>query len=91
VVEEAHAVQDVELAAQAVVQHLELAVVAEPMVEFLHPVRRSFLRAVAPGPVPFADAVPGSLTPGVSEVVLCELRCAGNSGMELLWDVGVLT
>jgi len=78
VVEEARAVQDVELAAQAVVQHPELAVVAEPAAEFLHPVRRPFLRAVAPEPVPFADAVPGSPTPGFLK--WCELRCAGNLG-----------
>jgi len=62
VVEEARAVQDVELAAQAIVQHPELAVVAEPVVEFFHLDGVHFLEPLLQGlfhsPMPFPARLP---------------------------------
>lgn len=90
-VEEACAVEHVEFVAEVVVRHPELAVVAEAVVEFVHPVRRPFLRAVAPRAVPFADAVPGSLAPGISKVIPCEPGCASEFGEGLSWNIEMLT
>ena len=82
-VEEACAVEHVEFAAEVVVRHPELAVVAEAVVEFVHPVRRPFLGAVAPRAIPFADAVPGPPAPGISKVTLCKPGWASEFGKGL--------
>lgn len=83
-VEEARAVQDVELAAQAVVQHPELAVVAEPVVEFFHPDGVHFFEPSLLGSFHSPMPVPARLPLGfLISTNLTLLPCSSSSSTAL--------
>jgi hypothetical protein len=72
-VEQARAVDSVEFSTKVVKRHPEFSVVAEAVIEFLHPVWSPLLRSVTPRTAPLTHAVPGAPAPRVTGEMVSDL------------------
>ena len=72
-IEQARAVDSVEFSTKVVKRHPEFSVVAEAVIEFLHPVWSPLLRAVTPRTAPLTHTVPGAPAPRVTGEMVSDL------------------